>query len=325
MNQAASAPVPADFIDLLRCPKSGEALRAVGNELVSTPGTHHYQISAEGIPLFAATPDSEDARIQQQHYDTISTAYINNLAYPHTEEYIAYLDRSLTDVTNKEAIGVAAEICCGSGEAFALYKDAVSRGIGVDISARMLAAARRKHVSGKLVFVQGDATQLPLKDEGFDTIFMLGGIHHVGNRAALFAEIARVLRPGGRFIWREPVSDFWLWRLLRWIIYRASPILDHTTERPLRYVETAPFLTQAGLRLEHWHTMGYLGFCLFMNSDVLYFNRLFRFIPGIRALTRLFVRLDDFLSKLPGMGRSGLIVVGQARKGQYHLNSSSAT
>ncbi len=315
MNQAAGVPIPADFIDLFRCPKSGEALRAVGNELVSTSGTHRYRANAEGILLFAATPDSEDSRVQQLHYDAVSTAYVNNLAYPHTEEYMAYLDRMLSRVTNKEAIGVAAEICCGAGEAFALYKGATVRGIGVDISTRMLAAARRKHASDHLVFVQGDATQLPLKDEGFDTIFMLGGIHHVGNRAALFAEISRVLRPGGRFIWREPVSDFWLWRLLRWIIYRVSPNLDHTTERPLRHAETAPFLTQAGLRLEHWHTIGYLGFCLFMNSDVLYFNRLFRFIPGVRPLTRLFVRLDDLLSKLPGMGRSGLIVVGQARRG----------
>jgi hypothetical protein len=42
--------------------------------------------------------------------------------------------------------------------------------------------------------------------------------------------------------------------------------------------------------LTSWKTYGFLGFCLLMNSDVLIFNRLFRFIPGIRAITRAFAR-----------------------------------
>jgi hypothetical protein len=56
----------------------------------------------------------------------------------------------------------------------------------------------------------------------------------------LFREVARILKPGGRFYFREPVSDFWPWHMLRRVIYRISPSLDHLTERPLRYDETAP-------------------------------------------------------------------------------------
>src|SRR5262249_11422699 len=142
----------------------------------------------------------------------------------------------------------------------------------------------------------------------------LGGIHHVPARAQLFAEVARTLKPGGRFIYREPVSDFVLWRALRAIVYRVSPMLDEGTERPLIYDETVPVLEQAGLRSLHYRTHAFIGFCLFMNSDVLFFNRFFRFVPGIRAITRASVRMDEALLTLPGLRRAGLQVVGIAQK-----------
>lgn len=305
---------PDEILRLLRCPVSGERLIIQGDELVTDSGGHRYRIDENRIARFAEQFCSADARAQEDHYDVVSSAYIENLGYPHTQEYFAYLDRVLTEVAEAEPIGIAAEICCGAGEAFQLYQDKVAYGIGIDISTRMLSAAKRKFSGKRLYFVQGDATMMPLESESFDTVFMLGGIHHVNDRRKLFFEIHRILKPDGRFIWREPVSDFWLWRLLRAIIYRASPMLDHATERPLLYRETVPVLQSVGMTPETWRTAGFLGFCLFMNSDVLYFNRFFRFVPGIRAITRAFITLDDFICRLPGLRMAGLIVVGSARK-----------
>jgi hypothetical protein len=73
-------------------------------------------------------------------------------------------------------------------------------------------------------------------------------------------------------------------------------------------------LADSGLECRVWRTHGFLGFCLFMNSDVLVFNRLFRFIPGIRGITRLFAWLDGWTLRLPLMARAGLQVVGVAVK-----------
>ena len=190
------------------------------------------------------------------------------------------------------------------------------RGVGVDISVAMLEAARRENPGSHLSFAQGDATRLPLASDAYDTVFMLGGIHHVPDRAALFAEVARILKPGGWFYFREPVNDFALWRWLRAAVYRLSPMLDHETERPLRYCETARPLAAAGLSLEHWTTHGFLGFCGFMNSDVLVVNRLLRFIPGIRVMARLAARIDAACLSLPFLRHAGLQVVGAARKGR---------
>jgi SAM-dependent methyltransferase len=315
MNQisdAASQIGIGPFLGLLRCPATGAALQAKDGALVA--GDRRYEVTASGIPLFAAEFCSADARVQQAHYDRIADAYVTNLGYPHTQEYAAYLDRALLGAIATPRLGAVAEICCGRGEAFPLVADRIDRGVGVDISVTMLEAARRVHPAQNLVFVQGDATRQPLADAAFDTVFMLGGIHHVNDRATLFREIARILKPGGRFYFREPVSDLWLWRLLRAVIYRLSPTLDHLTERPLRYDETAPFLSTAGLELRSWRTYGFFGFCLLMNSDVLIFNRLFRFIPGIRGITRFFAAFDDWITSRRGWTGRGLQVVGVAEK-----------
>ena len=93
-----------------------------------------------------------------------------------------------------------------------------------------------------------------------------------------------------------------------------SPTLDADTERPLLWNETVPVLESAGFEVKVWESCGFFGFCLFMNSDVLIFNRLFRFIPGIRLITRLWTHIDAVTLKIPFLSRSGLQVVGVAEK-----------
>jgi len=182
------------------------------------------------------------------------------------------------------------------------------------VSQSMLGKGKASFDNPRLHFVQGDATLLPLADDSFDSVVMLGGIHHVPDRDALFEQLFRILKPGGVFVFREPVSDFWLWKMLRAVVYRLSPILDHETERPLTYEETVPVLEKAGFSIENWKTYGFFGFCIFMNSDVLFFNRAFRFIPGIRGITRAFARIDEWFTTRRGLQRAGLQVVGMAKK-----------
>jgi hypothetical protein len=51
-----------------------------------------------------------------------------------------------------------------------------------------------------------------------------------------------------------------------------------------------------------------------MNSDVLVFNRLFRFMPGIRSFTRFMTAVDDATLRLPGLRDAGVAVIGVAVK-----------
>ena len=309
------APLIADpVLSMLSCPRTGESLTVDGQSLVNKSGSASYRIADNGVPLFAEEFCSSAASVQQEHYDQIAEAYSANLGYPHTQEYTDYLDRVLREEVGESGLGVCGEFCCGTGEAFSLFEKNIDIGVGVDVSSSMLAKAQQSFQGSSLTFVQGDATRLPLGDNLFDSVVMLGGIHHVPDREALFQQVFRVLKPGGVFIFREPVSDFWLWRALRAIIYRLSPMLDHETERPLRYSETVPVLESAGFSSVTWRTCGFLGFCLFMNSDVLFVNRVFRFVPGIRVITRGFTKFDDWCTRQALLDKAGLQVVGTARK-----------
>lgn len=299
-------------LEKLRCPASGERLVAEGDELVTLSGKHRYALHVGAIPLLADELLSPAARRQRAHYDALAPLYLANLRAPHTEAYAAYLDGLLIEALGPGPLGDVVEICCGQADALGLVRERVRVGVGVDVSPVMLEAAAAR--LPEMTFAQGDATRLPLADASFDRVVMSGGVHHVADRRGLFREVARVLRPGGCFVFREPLDDFAPWRWLRAAIYRLSPALDAETERPLRRGETEAPLRAAGLALEGWRPCGLLGFCAFMNGDVLVVNRVFGLVPGVERWVRASVRLDEWLLRLPGIGRAGLQVVGRARR-----------
>jgi SAM-dependent methyltransferase len=75
---------------------------------------------------------------------------------------------------------------------------------GLDIDAAMVeranARARREGLGDRLTFVVGDVATLPFPDASFDLVTSSFSAHHWPDAAAGFAEIRRVLRPGGRAI-----------------------------------------------------------------------------------------------------------------------------
>jgi SAM-dependent methyltransferase len=75
--------------------------------------------------------------------------------------------------------------------------------VGVDVSAAQLAHARRLDAQTGVatVLVQADAQQLPFADASFDlACSAYGAVPFVADSAAVMAEVARVLRPGGRWV-----------------------------------------------------------------------------------------------------------------------------
>jgi SAM-dependent methyltransferase len=73
--------------------------------------------------------------------------------------------------------------------------------VGVDLSAAMLARAaamRREEGLGGVVLLRGDATDLPLQDGCADRALCFNGLHVMPDKAAVLAELARVLKPGGQ-------------------------------------------------------------------------------------------------------------------------------
>lgn len=75
----------------------------------------------------------------------------------------------------------------------------------------------RAELDGSVTVTQGDATALPYPDGRFSAVLCFTMLHHiptVAQQDEAFAEIARVLRPGGTFAGTDSIGTGWLFRLI---------------------------------------------------------------------------------------------------------------
>ncbi len=74
---------------------------------------------------------------------------------------------------------------------------------GLEISADMINVARRNAhqygLDGRACYVEGNSMKMPFKDNCFDCAFSNGSLHEWEKPELVFAEIVRVLKPGGIF------------------------------------------------------------------------------------------------------------------------------
>ena len=123
---------------------------------------------------------------------------------------------------------------CGRGIMSLRYLAAgASKVIGIDISSAYVAYATRTCAEAgfapdRFEFRVMDAHALEFPDAAFDFVIGRGILHHLALAVAI-AEIRRVLKPGGRAIFQEPLADNPLLRLFRKLTPRARTV----DERPL--------------------------------------------------------------------------------------------
>jgi arsenite methyltransferase len=133
---------------------------------------------------------------------------------------------------------------------------------GVDVSTTMLDRARgtfrREIASGRLHLHDGSITALPLEADAVDAIVTTNTVYFVDDLDAAFAEVARVLAPGGRFV--LGIGD-------PGTMGRSPLFTEHGFRlRPVTDVEAA--LTRAGLRLLRHERLGHaeVGFHLLVTT-----------------------------------------------------------
>jgi ubiquinone/menaquinone biosynthesis C-methylase UbiE len=101
------------------------------------------------------------------------------------------------------APGAVLDVGCGTGRMLesAARRWRGARLTGVDVSAAMVAAARRKHEGdARFTFEEGDASELRLTPASFDATFSTMSFHHWGDQPAGLRGISRGLRSGGLFV-----------------------------------------------------------------------------------------------------------------------------
>lgn len=105
-----------------------------------------------------------------------------------------------------QAVGDVLELGIGTGATLRHYRD-ISSLTGLDLSERMLekARARSEGLPYRVRLEQQDFQTLAFPDASFETITSSLGLCGIPNPAQLFAEVRRVLKPGGALLALEHV------------------------------------------------------------------------------------------------------------------------
>jgi SAM-dependent methyltransferase len=144
---------------------------------------------------------------------------------------LEYSFHLLGDVRGKTVL----EYGCGDGANTLILARRGAEVKALDISPELIEVARRRlAVNGsypRVEFTVGSAHDVPLPDESVDVVFGIAILHHLDLRLSA-AEVKRVLRPGGRAIFQEPVRNSKTVRTLRSFVPYKSPDLS-PFERPL--------------------------------------------------------------------------------------------
>lgn len=124
------------------------------------------------------------------------------------------IDESGLRETRREVLAGASgrtlEIGCGTGANLYLYPPQVDELVMAEPDAHMQKALRRKlseRARSNTELVQAPAEKLPFEDSSFDCVSCTMVLCTVPDPAEALAEVARVVKPGGRFLFLEHVRS----------------------------------------------------------------------------------------------------------------------
>jgi SAM-dependent methyltransferase len=185
------------------------------------------------------------------------------------------------------------EIGCGTGVHARLLAEAGANVSAVDLTPTAVELTRRRlALHGLEADVrEADAEQLPYDDATFDFVWSWGVIHHSSDTERVLDEIARVLRPGGRFafmVYHRSSVTFWLNYVLFRGVLRGGLLHERPDELANRWSDgvvarhytrrsLAHALSVHGLEPERVEVMGQIGEAVPLPGTLR--RRVERFVP----------------------------------------------
>lgn len=152
-----------------------------------------------------------DKRTVRRGYDALADAYAAERDDDGPE--MTLLDELLDELPADARVLDAG---CGNGEPVSCAVAAEAEPVGVDVSREQLRRTTANVPSAAIA--QGDMTALPLRADSVDAVVAFWSLIHVPftEHAAVAAEFARVLRPGGRALVCEG-TDAWEGKTPDWL------------------------------------------------------------------------------------------------------------
>ncbi|HWH29887.1 MAG TPA: class I SAM-dependent methyltransferase [Mycobacteriales bacterium] len=209
-----------------------------------TPGRAGPDVSARASRRWW---DAEARGYQDEHGD-----FLGDADFVWCPEGLREADAGLLgDVAGRDVL----EVGCGAAQCARWLVRAGARVTAFDVSAGQLAEARRldaRSGTGVLRLVQADAQRLPFRDGAFDVVCSaFGAVPFVADSAGVMAQVARVLRPGGRFA-------FSVTHPTRWAFPDDPGPRGLTVQQP--YFDRTPYVETADdgtiTYVEHHRTLG---------------------------------------------------------------------
>jgi ubiquinone/menaquinone biosynthesis C-methylase UbiE len=132
----------------------------------------------------------------------------------------------------------------GGVDVHLVIKHGAAAVIGIDVEDQLIDASRTfiagRGLSEKIRFMLVEPGPLPFSDNSFDMVFTKDAMVHIPDKATLYREVLRVLKPGGQFI----AAD-WLWAEGA----ESSPVVQAwLSNGPLKFTFTTPAEAAVALR-----------------------------------------------------------------------------
>jgi 2-polyprenyl-3-methyl-5-hydroxy-6-metoxy-1,4-benzoquinol methylase len=216
---------------MLRCRHPGREVKSTDKSMVP-PGASlyrrgmayqhplHYLLGLQGMALMRAYAGEHDrafaearvaeirrlldtpglgAGVTAGRLDTVGGYAVWSRTYDEPGNGLfPYEEPFVHDIIDALPAGTALDAACGTGRHSGYLASRGHRVIGVDSSADMLRRARERVPDGE--FHRGDLHRLPLPDDQVDLAVCALALAHLTDLRPAFAELARVLRPGGHLV-----------------------------------------------------------------------------------------------------------------------------
>jgi ubiquinone/menaquinone biosynthesis C-methylase UbiE len=223
-------------------------------------------------PVRRTVSESETLRANRRDWDTYADEYqathggfLGDARFIWSPEGVNEADaRVLGDVEGRDVL----EVGCGAAQCARWLTTQGARAVGLDVSHRQLQHGRRIDLDTGVAVptVCGTATALPFTDDSFDVVFSaFGALQFVYDAGAAVADVARVLRPGGRFAfsvthpirWSMPDDPTAEGLVVTSSYWDRTPYVEQGSDGAVTYVEHhrtvgdwVRILARAGFRLD---------------------------------------------------------------------------
>ncbi len=206
-------------------------------------------MSKEAVKAQVRIEGEQKERYVRRVFDAIASRYdLMNLLM--TGGLIKYWHRVFQSKTGLKPGQKALDVCCGTGDLSLVMASQVGSAgsvVGVDFSPEMLRVGRKKVANSRyrnvIELQEGDALQLPFKDNTFDSAAIGFALRNVSDVDRVLCEMTRVVRPGGTVVSLELSKPRYRWLSgpFWWYFTRVVPMLGKWAERTLPGENLAPY------------------------------------------------------------------------------------